>query len=59
MPWITIVAEKGSHKNLISPGESQFLTKNNTRITSQRGGLAILPCTVTMATPAIVSGSLG
>lgn len=46
---------KSSHQNLISPSDSQFLTKNNTRITSQRGGLAILPCSVTMSTPATVS----
>jgi hypothetical protein len=46
---------KNTHRNNINHLESQFVTKNNTKVISQRGGLAILPCSVTMATPATVS----
>lgn len=43
------------HKNSLSPVQSHFITKNSTRVISQRGGLAVLPCSVTMSTPATVS----
>lgn len=43
------------HKNSLSPVHSHFITKNSTRVISQRGGLAILPCSVTMSQPATVS----
>lgn len=49
---------KSSHRNALSSShhhESQFITKNNSRVVSQRGGLAVLPCSVTMSTPATVS----
>ncbi|XP_021695569.1 uncharacterized protein LOC5567816 [Aedes aegypti] len=49
---------KSSHRNALSSShhhESQFVTKNNSRVVSQRGGLAVLPCSVTMSTPATVS----
>ncbi|XP_058462393.1 neural cell adhesion molecule 2-like [Malaya genurostris] len=49
---------KSSHRNTLSLShhhESQFITKNNSRVVSQRGGLAVLPCSVTMSTPATVS----
>ncbi|XP_055538664.1 uncharacterized protein LOC129726079 [Wyeomyia smithii] len=49
---------KSSHRNTLSSShhhESQFITKNNSRVVSQRGGLAVLPCSVTMSTPATVS----
>ncbi|XP_065079119.1 igLON family member 5-like [Ochlerotatus camptorhynchus] len=49
---------KSSHRNALSSPhhhESQFVTKNNSRVVSQRGGLAVLPCSVTMSTPATVS----
>ncbi|XP_055619366.1 Fc receptor-like protein 2 [Toxorhynchites rutilus septentrionalis] len=48
---------KSSHRNALSSPhhESQFITKNNSRVVSQRGGLAVLPCSVTMSTPATVS----
>ncbi|XP_037959151.1 probable serine/threonine-protein kinase roco9, partial [Teleopsis dalmanni] len=35
--------------------ESQFTTKNNTRVVAQKGGLAILPCVVKLNSPATVS----
>lgn len=44
-----------SNSLAIGSNTSQFLTKNNTRVVSQRGGFAILPCSVTMSTPATVS----
>ncbi|KRG03877.1 uncharacterized protein Dmoj_GI18281, isoform D [Drosophila mojavensis] len=31
---------------------SQFITKNNTRVIAQKGGLAILPCVVKVNSPA-------
>ncbi|EDW13569.2 uncharacterized protein LOC6578211 isoform X4 [Drosophila mojavensis] len=34
---------------------SQFITKNNTRVIAQKGGLAILPCVVKVNSPATVS----
>ena len=43
------------HKNSLSSVQSHFITKNSTRVISQRGGLAVLPCSVTMSTPATVS----
>lgn len=43
------------NKNSLSPVHSHFITKNSTRVISQRGGLAILPCSVTMTQPATVS----
>ncbi|KFB48292.1 AGAP005794-PA-like protein [Anopheles sinensis] len=46
---------KAAHRNSLGPLQSQFITKNNTRVISQRGGLAVLPCSVTMTTPATVS----
>ncbi|XP_050072793.1 Fc receptor-like protein 5 [Anopheles maculipalpis] len=46
---------KAVHRNSLGPLQSQFITKNNTRVISQRGGLAVLPCSVTMTTPATVS----
>lgn len=44
-----------SNSLVIGSNTSQFITKNNTRVVSQRGGFAILPCSVTMSTPATVS----
>ncbi|KAH8287834.1 hypothetical protein KR018_001856 [Drosophila ironensis] len=35
--------------------QSQFNTKNNTRVIAQKGGLAILPCVVKVNSPATVS----
>ncbi|XP_034666035.1 uncharacterized protein LOC117899979 [Drosophila subobscura] len=35
--------------------QSQFTTKNNTRVIAQKGGLAILPCVVKINSPATVS----
>lgn len=46
---------KSMHKNSLSPVHTHFITKNSTRVISQRGGLAILPCSVTMSQPATVS----
>ncbi|CAG9800441.1 unnamed protein product [Chironomus riparius] len=46
---------KNMHKNSLSPVHTHFITKNSTRVISQRGGLAILPCSVTMSQPATVS----
>ncbi|CAO1332056.1 unnamed protein product [Diamesa hyperborea] len=46
---------KNMHKNSLSSVQSHFITKNSTRVISQRGGLAVLPCSVTMSTPATVS----
>lgn len=46
---------KNMHKNSLSSVHSHFITKNSTRVISQRGGLAILPCSVTMTQPATVS----
>ncbi|CAO1342197.1 unnamed protein product [Diamesa serratosioi] len=46
---------KSMHKNSLSSVQSHFITKNSTRVISQRGGLAVLPCSVTMSTPATVS----
>jgi hypothetical protein len=43
------------NKNSLSSVHSHFITKNSTRVISQRGGLAILPCSVTMTQPATVS----
>lgn len=43
------------HKNSLTSVQSHFITKNSTRVISQRGGLAVLPCSVTMSTPATVS----
>jgi len=43
------------NKNSLSTVHSHFITKNSTRVISQRGGLAILPCSVTMTQPATVS----
>lgn len=34
--------------------QSQFNTKNNTRVIAQKGGLAILPCVVKVNSPATV-----
>uniref|UniRef100_A0A182WL53 Ig-like domain-containing protein n=1 Tax=Anopheles minimus TaxID=112268 RepID=A0A182WL53_9DIPT len=48
---------KAAHRNSLGPLQSQFITKNNTRVISQRGGLAVLPCSVTMTTPATVIAS--
>lgn len=39
---------------LTSSSQSHFVTRNNTRIIAQRGGLAILPCTVRLNSPATV-----
>jgi hypothetical protein len=47
--------QKNTHRNSISSVQSHFITKNNTRVISQRGGSAVLPCSVTMSTPATVS----
>ncbi|XP_055688448.1 neuronal growth regulator 1-like [Lutzomyia longipalpis] len=46
---------RAAHRNAVANGESQFLTKNQTRIVSQKGGLAVLPCSVALSAPATVS----
>lgn len=33
----------------------KFITRNNTKVTAQKGGMAILPCTVRLTSPATVS----
>ncbi|XP_032584324.1 uncharacterized protein LOC6578211 isoform X2 [Drosophila mojavensis] len=38
---------------------SQFITKNNTRVIAQKGGLAILPCVVKVNSPATHQHTLG
>lgn len=42
---------------LSTTSETQFTTRNNTRIVVQIGGLAILPCTVKINSPATVCNS--
>lgn len=42
---------------LSTTGETQFTTRNNTKIVVQIGGLAILPCTVKINSPATVCNS--
>lgn len=39
---------------LSTTSETQFTTRNNTRIVVQIGGLAVLPCTVKINSPATV-----
>lgn len=46
---------RNMHRNSLAAVNSHFITKNSTRVISQRGGLAILPCSVTMTQPATVS----
>uniref|UniRef100_A0A336LQE1 CSON012170 protein n=1 Tax=Culicoides sonorensis TaxID=179676 RepID=A0A336LQE1_CULSO len=36
-------------------GHDKFITRNNTKIMAQKGGMAILPCTVRLTSPATVS----
>ncbi|XP_059613426.1 contactin-2-like [Phlebotomus argentipes] len=51
-----LAEHRGSHHNSLTSGHpGQFLTKNNSRVISQRGGLAILPCSVSLTTPATIS----
>ncbi|XP_016945378.3 limbic system-associated membrane protein [Drosophila suzukii] len=44
-----------SQNHFGNPIQSQFNTKNNTRVIAQKGGLAILPCVVKVNSPATVS----
>ncbi|XP_030556579.1 uncharacterized protein LOC115759716 [Drosophila novamexicana] len=44
-----------SQNHFGSTVQSQFNTKNNTRVIAQKGGLAILPCVVKVNSPATVS----
>lgn len=43
------------NRNTLSHVHSHFITKNSTRVISQRGGVAILPCSVSMTQQATVS----
>jgi len=47
-----------SQNHFGNPIQSQFNTKNNTRVIAQKGGLAILPCVVKVNSPATVRNSL-
>ncbi|KAM7352006.1 defective proboscis extension response 19 isoform 2-T2 [Cochliomyia hominivorax] len=50
------MGKNSSPQNLFTKGgQSQFATKNNSRVIVQRGGLAILPCIVKLNSPATVS----
>jgi hypothetical protein len=44
--------------NFLSQSHGYFVTKNNTKIIAQRGGMAFLPCTVKLTSPATVSSTL-
>lgn len=50
------ITDKSNHENHFL-GHDTFITRNNTRITAQMGGMAILPCTVRLTSPATVSKS--
>lgn len=53
-----------SQNSLLSSSSSsyayydKFITRNNTRVTAQKGGMAILPCTIRLTSPATVSGQI-
>ncbi|XP_059220796.1 uncharacterized protein LOC106091129 isoform X2 [Stomoxys calcitrans] len=51
----TDMGKNSSPQNLFANGRSQFITKNNSRVTVQKGGLAILPCVVKLSSVATVS----
>ncbi|XP_073824794.1 defective proboscis extension response 19 [Musca autumnalis] len=60
IPFVCIGAysdmgKNSSPQNLFTNGRSQFITKNNSRVVVQKGGLAILPCVVKLNSAATVS----
>lgn len=51
----SLITDKSNHENHFVGHHDTFITRNNTRITAQMGGMAILPCTVRLTSPATVS----
>lgn len=49
------MGKNSSPQNLFTNSRSQFITRNNTRVIVQKGGLAILPCVVKLNAAATVS----
>lgn len=56
--WCPLFTDPSSMSaNYLAPATSQsyFATRNNTKVTAQKGGTALLPCTVLTQTSALVS----